>query len=134
MQSADCVPCTLQTAYLAPCSLQTAQALRLHATSISRTRATSTSHVLMSVARLSPHPPIKTKPVFVFSIVKVRYMIGLGTLLHNQHNFRLQERYISYQYQNNGKVLLSNHLLIMMIYRRGIITNGIYPYKFKYKF
>ena len=32
MQSADCVPCSLQTAYLAPCSLQTAQVLRLHAT------------------------------------------------------------------------------------------------------
>ena len=34
MQSADCVPCSLQTAYLAPCSLQTAQVLRLHATYI----------------------------------------------------------------------------------------------------
>ena len=34
MQSADCVPCSLQTAYLAPCSLQTAQVLRLHATSL----------------------------------------------------------------------------------------------------
>ena len=34
MQSADCVPCSLQTAYLAPCSLQTAQVLRLHATAI----------------------------------------------------------------------------------------------------
>ena len=32
MQSADCVPCSLQTAYLAPCTLQTAQVLRLHAT------------------------------------------------------------------------------------------------------
>ena len=35
MQSADCVPYNLQTAYLAPCSLQTAQVLRLHATEIS---------------------------------------------------------------------------------------------------
>ena len=35
MQSADCVLCSLQTAYLAPCSLQTAQVLRLHATYIS---------------------------------------------------------------------------------------------------
>ena len=32
MQSADCVPCSLQTGYLAPCSLQTAQVFRLHAT------------------------------------------------------------------------------------------------------
>ena len=34
MQSVDCVPCSLQTAYLAPCSLQTAQVLKLHATYI----------------------------------------------------------------------------------------------------
>ena len=31
MQSADCIPFSLQTAYLAPCSVQTAQVLRLHA-------------------------------------------------------------------------------------------------------
>ena len=37
MQSADCVPCSLKTAYLAPCSLQTAQVLRLHATYLSAT-------------------------------------------------------------------------------------------------
>ena len=48
MQSADCVPCSLQTAYLARCSLQTAQVLRLHAT-----------HTLKSKIELSLTPTFR---------------------------------------------------------------------------